>query len=34
MNKQIFHYRVTPSVVRADQDTTVTIHPLGENVAF
>ncbi len=34
MNKHVFHYRVTPSVVRADSDATVTIHPLGENVAF
>lgn len=34
MNKQVFNYRVTPAVVRADRETTVTIHPLGENVAF
>ena len=34
MNKHVFHYRVIPAVVPADRETTVTIHPLGENVAF
>lgn len=34
MNPQAFHYAVLPSIVRADEETAVTIHPLGENVAF
>lgn len=34
MNRQIFNYAVYPSVVRADTETTVRIHPLGENTAF
>ena len=34
MNKQIFNYAVYPSIVKADEDTTIRIHPLGENSAF
>lgn len=34
MNKQVFNYAVYPAIVRADSDTTIIIHPLGENVAF
>lgn len=34
MNKQIFNYAVYPSVVRADTDSTIVIHPLGENTRF
>ncbi len=34
MNKQIFNYALYPSVVPADKETTVTIHPLGENTKF
>jgi len=34
MNRNVYYYSVSPSVVRADEETTVTIHPLGENVAF
>lgn len=34
MNKQVFNYIVTPSVVKADHETTICIHPLGENTAF
>jgi hypothetical protein len=34
MNSQIFHYSVRPSIVRADEQSTVVIHPLGENSAF
>ncbi|MBR5221911.1 MAG: hypothetical protein IKV66_13065 [Clostridia bacterium] len=34
MNSQIFNYIVRPSIVRADAETTVAIHPLGENGAF
>ena len=34
MNRNVYYYRVTPSVVPADMETTITIHPLGENVAF
>ena len=34
MNKQTFNYGVFPSVVRADQESAVTIHPLGENTQF
>lgn len=34
MNRQVFNYAVYPSVVRADSDTTIHVHPLGENTAF
>lgn len=34
MNKYIFDYAVYPSVVPADAESTVTIHPLGENTKF
>ncbi len=34
MNKQVFNYIVCPSVVRADEVSTVRIRPLGENTAF
>ena len=34
MNRNVYYYSVTPPVVRADEETTVTIHPLDENVAF
>jgi len=34
VNKQTFNYIVTPSVVPADTDTAVTIHPLGDNTRF
>lgn len=34
MNKQIFNYSIYPSIVKANQETTITIHPLGENTAF
>lgn len=34
MNKQIFNYAVYPSIVRADETTTIRIHPLGENTRF
>lgn len=34
MNKQIFSYAVYPSIVKADEDATIRIHPLGENSAF
>ncbi len=34
MNRNVYYYTVSPSVVRADEETTITIHPLGENVAF
>ena len=34
MNKQVFNYIVTPSVVPADEVSTVYIRPLGENTAF
>lgn len=34
MNKQTFNYAVSPSVVRADQESSVIIHPLGENTRF
>lgn len=34
MNKYVFDYAVYPSVVPADQDSTITIHPLGENTRF
>ena len=34
MNKQIFNYSVIPSVVKADETSTIRIHPLGENTAF
>lgn len=34
MSNQVFNYFVTPSVVRADEETAVTIRPLGENAAF
>lgn len=30
----MFNYAVYPSIVRADSDATIRIHPLGENVAF
>ena len=34
MRLQVFDYAVYPSVLRADEVSTVTIHPLGEHVAF
>lgn len=34
MNKQVFNYIVCPSVVRADEVSTIRIRPLGENTAF
>jgi len=34
VNSQVFNYCVKPSVVPADASTTITIHPLGDNVAF
>ena len=34
MSNQVFNYLVTPSVVRADAETEITIRPLGENAAF
>ena len=34
MNKQTFHYAVFPSIVHADQESIVKIHPLGENTRF
>lgn len=34
MNKQTFNYIVSPSVVPADTNSAVTIHPLGENTRF
>lgn len=34
MNKQVFNYIVTPSIVKANHETTICIHPLGENTAF
>lgn len=34
MNKQTFHYTITPSVVRADTTSTVRIHALGDNTKF
>ena len=34
MNKQTFNYTLIPSVVRADTESTVRIHALGENARF
>ena len=34
MNRQVFNYSVFPAVVPADTETTIRIHPLGENTAF
>lgn len=34
MNNYVFDYAVYPSIVPADKETTVTIHPLGENTRF
>ncbi len=34
MNPQTFNFLIQPSVVKADTVTTITIHPLGENVGF
>ncbi|MBE6807093.1 MAG: hypothetical protein E7527_03640 [Ruminococcaceae bacterium] len=34
MNKYVFDYAVYPSVVPADKESTVIIHPLGENTRF
>ena len=34
MNAQVFNYTVRPSIVRADTQTAIAIHPLGENAAF
>lgn len=34
MNKQVFNYAVSPSIVRADETSAIRIHPLGENTAF
>lgn len=34
MNPQVFNYAVYPSVVPADKESSVVIHPLGENTKF
>jgi len=34
MNRQIFNYAVYPSIVPADTESVITIHPLGENTQF
>ena len=34
MNPHIFNYSIFPSIVRADRESTITIHPLGENALF
>lgn len=34
MNKYVFDYAVYPSVVPADKESVITIHPLGENTRF
>ena len=34
MNKHIFNYAVFPSIVNANQESTIFIHPLGENTVF
>ena len=34
MNKQVFNYAIYPSIVKADAESTIRIHPLGENTAF
>lgn len=34
MNRQVFNYAVYPSVVPADKESVITIHPLGENTKF
>ncbi len=34
MNKQVFNYAVYPAIVRADCESVIRIHPLGENTAF
>ena len=34
MNKQVFNYTVYPAVVRANTETTIRIHALGENTRF
>lgn len=34
MNKQTFQYGVFPSIVLADEESTITIHPLGDNTRF
>ena len=34
MNKQIFNYAVYPSIIPADKESAVVIHPLGENTKF
>ena len=34
MNKQVFHYAVIPSVVRADVKSQIRIRPMGENATF
>jgi len=34
MNKQTFNYTIYPSIVRADTESSITIHPLGENAQF
>lgn len=34
MNKHIFNYSVCPSIVKADTETIIRIHPLGENTQF
>ena len=34
MNRQAFNYAVYPAVVRANEISTIRIHPLGENTAF
>jgi hypothetical protein len=34
MNRQIFNYAVYPSILPADTESTIRIHPLGENTQF
>ena len=34
MNRQIFNYSISPSVLPADAESVISIHPLGENTRF
>ena len=34
VNPQVFNYAVFPSIVPADKESSVVIHPLGENTKF
>ena len=34
MNKQVFNYTVYPAIVKANTESVIRIHPLGENTAF